>query len=313
MDINIYKRAAFFFLFILLPSTIVHADEIPQKTALIIKSNDLDVYEPFIEAFSENVPYNTKVASMGGNMAKGVEIVTGVSNSPPSIIIAIGARAAYICSKYIDDIPILFALVVNWEKYSLRNKKNITGIYIDVPVETQLAQFKMFVQSVSKMGVIYSKRWSEDHLAEAIPKAEMFGIDILKAEVTESSQLEKAYKKIGEKIDSYWMLGDPVSVTMDNFYFLLAKTEEKGIPLFAYDKEFVKKGGLLSISTDYLTMGSQLATMAKQIIQDEISPEDIEVERPIGTTIVFNEITAKKIGLDVNTLILNMADELVSE
>ena len=217
-----------------------------------------------------------------------------------------------LAKKKLKHIPIIFAMVLNWEQHNLKSK-NITGISLETPSDILFGQFQMLVPDVRKVGVLYNPESSGNTVEKAKMSTKELGIELVTQKVDPEDKLLKSFNKIASKVDGLWMMGDPVVVNEENFEFLLKETLRLKIPFIAYSEPFVEAGAFLSLSPDYSTIGDQAGAMAKKILVNKIPPSKIKITSPIGTSLVINKTTALKIGLQINDFVLQMADKIIEE
>lgn len=286
--------------------------ELPVKASeeiVILKTNqEILQYNIPANTFKKAVSYTIRELDMEGDLNKGRAFVQQLKQDPPRLIFTIGDKASFVAKEGFSEVPIIFSMVLNWKKLGLENVKNITGISLDVPPESQFTQLKLIAPQVSQIGVIYSSEASQELIYQAKKISADLGIELVSIQVTSGKNVRKAWKKIENRIDALWMVADPVVITQDNFEFLKEQTLRKKIPFLGYSESFVKAGALLAVSPDYETIGSQAASLTLQILEDRQKPGDIQITEPIGTVIALNKSTAKKLGLSLNDSILSFID-----
>ncbi len=72
----------------------------------------------------------------------------------------------------------------------------------------------------------------------------------------------------------------------------------------------VRRGALLAVGIDPNNIGVQAASMARNILKGQ-KPKDIGVMPPLGTRLILNMATAKKIGLEINELAKSKASTII--
>jgi putative ABC transport system substrate-binding protein len=83
-----------------------------------------------------------------------------------------------------------------------------------------------------------------------------------------------------------------------------------GVPFIGLSSAFVKAGALMALSCDYTDIGIQAAETAKRILDGE-NPKDIPIAVPRKVLLCINMRTAKHIGLNIPTSIIELADEVI--
>jgi len=281
------------------------------RVIAVLKSDDLAAYSAPIESFTQAINARVVTYDLGGDLEKGKQIAQQLAQVPPDLILALGAKAAYSARKYITQVPVVYAMVLNPEKYQL-TQPNMTGITIEIPPETVFTQYRMFAPEISRVGVIYGTA-TEELVKRAEKAASSLGILLVRAQVADPREVGEAFDRIRDMIDSLWMVPDTTVLTEETFRLLLQKTKSRKIPYLAYSDNFVKAGAFVSVSPDYRTIGSQAASIARQILDDKTSPAAIPPAPPIGTHLTVNLQTAKALDLHLDPLVMAFADEIIGE
>lgn len=262
----------------------------------IFNSKNLANYNDAITGFKVNCSAKFSEYNMEESSARGEKISTLIQNSKPDLVLAVGIHAALTASRRIRDIPVVFAMVLNPQKYDLAGE-NITGVSLEIPVKTQLNTLKSIVPKISKVGVIYNPRKSRDLIKEAYKVAEDLELNLVTSKVDQPRDTPRAFRAFSAGIDAYWLIPDPTVVTREAFQMILDYTYKNSIPFMAFSKSFVDAGALVSLAPNYPNVGKQACEIAQQIIQGK-KPSSIPVQSPKGLELTFNLNTSKKLGLD---------------
>ena len=141
---------------LLLSAYCAHAE----KTAVVIKSQNLSAYNEVVNGFQNECSNNNitikSIYDLNGKMKVGQKIVRKVKKEKPDIVLAIGVLAATVVKEEIEDIPIVFCMVINHERFRL-SAPNITGISTEVAIEDQLKGFQSILGPFKNIGVIYDE------------------------------------------------------------------------------------------------------------------------------------------------------------
>ncbi|MCP5004418.1 MAG: hypothetical protein GY941_10860, partial [Planctomycetes bacterium] len=196
-------------------------------TAIIIKSQDLSAYNSVVNGFkSECLNSNITILSvynMNGKMKTGRKMVRKIKKENPDIVLTIGVLATTIAKEEIDDIPILFCMVINHERYHLV-KQNITGISNEIAIESQVTGYQTLVEPLKNVGVIFDPSNTGNIIENAERQMKGLGIQLVKSEIKSSRMVGKALKDLIGKIDALWILPDRTVVTKDSFNLIKSKT-----------------------------------------------------------------------------------------
>ena len=291
----------------LVSTAYAYEEESELPTICILKTEDLARYNIAVNNFQNMLDANYEIFSLEGDIDKAEEIIPLIEELEPDLILALGSKAAISAQEHFNDIPIVFAMVVD---YSSLTADNITGITMNVPLENQLSLLKLLVPTINTIGIIYNPKYTKDYVKNLTSAMDKFELQLIVEKVNKSDKVEKAFNKIKDDIDAFWLAPDLTIITKENFSMLVQKTQENNIPFVVLSSAFVRSGGFLSIAPNDESIGNQAAAIAKQIIRGK-KPSEISISMPIGTLITVNLITAKNIGLDIPTEKLIFANEII--
>lgn len=275
-----------------------------KDTAIIIKSQDLSAYNNVVAGFKrECLNSNITIRSiynLNGKMKAGRKMVRKIKNEKPDIILTIGVLATTIAKEEIEDIPILFCMVINHERYQLI-KQNVTGISNEITIENQVMGYQTIVDTLRNLGVIYDPSNTGNIIEDAELQMERAGVHLVKYEIKSSEMIDKALDDLSGKIDALWILPDRTVVTKDSFRLIKTKTLENNIPLLCTNDVFVKAGALMAVFSDYVEIGVQAAQLAHKIIRIP-SANSLGIIYPDTFKLAVNSRTAKELGLNLDTI-----------
>ncbi|MCW5202172.1 MAG: ABC transporter substrate binding protein [Candidatus Electrothrix communis] len=312
---GITMRANFFLLLLAvlcgqLPASLYAADT-DRPIALLLSDNE-SVYQGPMKAFLAEIDHSVHVFNLQGDIKKDPNLKRKLLSIHPQLIFALGAKAAFAAKLWThehQDIPVIFALVLNWKRYNLMNQKNMTGIAGEIAPGTKFGNISIFSPNIKRIGVIYSSH-SREVLQKARKAAEIFNIKLYSKEITRSKDFQRSFKKLGEKVDAFLVLNDPVIYTLENMDWLKIRCIKEKLPCIGQSKNIAEHGLVLSINPDVADIGSQAASMTKNIINRHQRPDYIGVMAPLGTQIIINRTTAKRIGLTLHQASLDMATQV---
>ena len=101
----------------------------------IIQTDTLKRYSVTIENFQNTLKGNYHIFSLNGKQ-EADKIIPLINEIKPDIILAIGGMAAAVAKENFSEIPIIFTFVLN---PSHLYSPNVTGITMEVPIESQLS------------------------------------------------------------------------------------------------------------------------------------------------------------------------------
>ncbi|GAX62129.1 ABC-type uncharacterized transport system, periplasmic component [Candidatus Scalindua japonica] len=272
-----------------------------EKTAVVIKSQSLSAYNEVVNGFQDEcIENNIKIKSiydLNGKMKVGQKIVRKVRMEKPDIVLAIGVLAATVVKEKIDDIPIVFCMVINHERFYL-SAPNITGISTEIAIKDQLKGFQAVLSPFKRMGVIYDPSKTGNIVENAEKEVENSGMSLVKYEIDSPKEVSDAMEKLIGKIDVLWLLPDSSVVTKKSFGLIKSTTLKNRIPLLCTSDAFVKAGALAAVFPDYNFVGRQAAGLARKILVQSVAGS-LGIVNPDHFRLAINTDTAEKLGLEV--------------
>ncbi len=277
-----------------------HAEE----TAIVIKSQNLSAYNKVVEGFQDECLKNNitikSIYDLNGNMKVGQKVVRKIRKENPDIVLAIGVLAATVVIEEIEDIPIVFCMVINHARFQL-TRPNITGISTEIAIEDQLKGFQSILGPLKNLCVIYDPSKTGNIIKSAEGKVEDTGITLLKYEVDSSKEVPEAMKNLIGKIDALWLLPDSTVVTKKTFGLIKTTTIENKVPLLCTSDVFVKAGALAAVSSEHKDIGRQAAGLAERILELP-SASSLGVVYPEHFKLTVNTDTAETLALELEVL-----------
>ena len=268
-------------LFLLVPIPAYCADEVA-----ILLSDDEKAYETPVATFKNEIHLPVSIYNLLGNLKNAPKTMADIFAKDTKLIFALGSKAAFVAKVWTMDkqyIPVIFAMVINWQRYNLlEGQDNIAGIASEV---------------------------SPGSLAEKT--SQVLNLELVAKPISRPGDFKRTYKEFGREIGGFWILADPVIYTIDNISWLEKKCINDNLACIGQSKNVAKFGMLIAVDPDMHSIGSQAAAISKSIIHHKKKPKDIGVMSPLGTKIFLNLLTAEKIGLDISPAAREMASEII--
>jgi putative ABC transport system substrate-binding protein len=291
-----------FFLWILFHSTYCAYAE---KTAIVIKSQNLSAYNKVIKGFeAECIQKDITIKSiydLKGKMKIGHKTVRKIKKEKPDIILTIGVLATTIAKEEIKDIPIVFCMVINHARFQLAGA-NITGIAAEISVEEQLKGYQTILNPLKNIGVIYDPSKTGNIIVSAEKTVKDIGMNLVKYEINSSKEVLEAMEDLTGRIDALWLLPDSTVITKKSFALITSTTRENKIPLLCTSDVFVKAGALAAVFSDYECVGGQAAQLAGEILERP-SPDSLGIVNPDSFKLAINTDTAEILGLELEAIL----------
>lgn len=218
------------------------------------------------------------------------------------LIFAIATPSAQAAKQATDSIPVLFSAVTDPVSTQLVDSfekvgGNLTGTSDAAPVDKQMKLFKELNPEIKKVAIIYntSEANSEIQIAKAKEVGEELGIEIVPVGVNNINDIPQAVNSVVRKVDGFYTITDNIVASAIN---LISKAAIKNKKItIAAEEAHVQGGILMTDGLSYYEIGRQTGVMAKKILVDKVSTEDIPVEVSKNTKKVVNRKTLKSLKL----------------
>lgn len=218
------------------------------------------------------------------------------------LIFAIATPSAQAAKQATDSIPVLFSAVTDPVSAQLVDSfekvgGNLTGTSDAAPVDKQMKLFKELKPEIKKVAIIYntSEANSEIQIAKAKEIGEELGIEIVPVGVNNINDIPQAVNSVVRKVDGFYTITDNIVASAIN---LISKAAIKNKKItIAAEEAHVQGGILMTDGLSYYEIGRQTGVMAKKILVDKVSTEDIPVEVSKNTKKVVNRKTLKSLKL----------------
>lgn len=285
-----------------------HRQATAQEIA-VIKSHDLEPFNQALAGFTAACPMRVAEYDLRGSKRGEGAIFERISAAKPRLILAIGLLAAQVAQERVRDIPVIFVMVPNPQKYGLKGP-NIAGISLDIPIAAQFAIYKSLVPTLKTVGVIYDPEKTGAMVTEAGVVAAKAGLQLLTSPATSQKAVPTALRSMLGKIDALWMVPDDTVVTPESFKFLLLAAFENNLPFIAVSEMFVQAGALASLSPDYTDVGRQACHIVTEIESGRMSLAAVNILPPAKVQLAINLKTALKIGLTLPAEVIQSASKV---
>ncbi len=265
----------------------------------VLKSDSLTPYASAVAGFSAECRAEVAEYDLREDPARAEKVLQELQASKPSLVFALGPLAANAAKRAFDDVPVVFALVPNWEKYGLE-ARNVTGVALQRPVRAQLETLKALAQGAKRIGVLYNPRYSKPVIETAGEAAKALSISLVSAKVEAPEEVPGAVKKLSGKVDALWMIADRSVANPDAVRAIIKFALDSKVPVFALSEQQVKDGALVSLSPNYTAIGQQAGKIANKLIGQKAEPASLAVAQPEGLDLAINLTTARQIGAECN-------------
>lgn len=275
-----------------------------EKILLINSNSDIKKYRLTQKEFLEN--FDKEVISINIKNWSNKETKDYLFDEYPDIVYTIGSKAYQYTNRYIPEKKIFFSSIVNWQK--LEMSENRFGVSNELHSGMKVALIKSIFPKLESISIIYSKHTKG--IYENIKKsANEYDIRVIAKEIKdENTKLENISNTILDG-EAFLLLPDLTLLSNEQLVkniFTFAKRNKK--PIFAYDELFIRFGATMILSIDNPTVGRQVATMLKKMLNKE---KFKKIQYPVGSNIIFNQTLAKEYNLSYDEQMLSIFNKVI--
>ncbi len=241
-----------------------------------------------------------------GDQANNISIAQKMAADNNDLILAIATPSAQAIVKQEKETPILFAgvtdplnakLVSNLEKPG----GNVSGVAdMNPKAVTDLMGFiAENFPNVKKLGLVLNTGESNAVLmaSKAEEALKPHGITLVKAAVTNTSEIKQATESLVGRVDALYITLDNIVVSGADTIIQVANA--KHIPFFSSDRDTVEKGAFATVGFKYYDHGYQAGKMAVEVLKDGKNLGDMEVKMQEKLDLILNLKAAKAQGITV--------------
>jgi len=241
-----------------------------------------------------------------GDPTNNLSIAQKIAGEKNDLILAIATPSAQAIVQQVKDTPVVFAAVTDPLEAKIVDNNdapsgNVTGASDTNPVAVQ--QIMDFIAdqfpNVKNVGIVINE--GEMNAVIMADNAEKslaeHGIKLIKAPVTNTSEVKQAVESLVGRVDA-------VFITLDNMVVsgvdaIIQVANENDIPFFSSDRDTVERGAFMTVGFKYYDHGYQAGQMAVQILKDGKKPSELSVTFPDKVDYILNLKAATEQGVVV--------------
>ena len=274
----------------------------------VIKSQDLSIYQEALDGFKKVYRGKLREFNLEGDREEAKKVVAFLKKVPPKIVLAVGLLAARVAQQEFPEIPVIFCMVLNSERFFL-SAKNMTGVSLDIPPSLVFEKIEELFPERKKLGLLFDPKKTGRMISQAKRLAQKLGLSLISQEVNSEKDLPEAMRKLPPQVELLWLVPDSTVITPQSIDFLFLKSFEANLPIFTFSDALVKKGAVASLSPVHSEIGKQAGKLVLKIINGE-RPDQLPIRHVHEFRLSINLKTAKKMGIYFSPKIIQPADKI---
>ena len=248
------------------------------------------------------VDYNNAQNDQANNLSIGQKL----GSQKYDLVLAITTPSAQAVVQNVKESPVLFAAVTDPLDAKVVTNLEHPGGNVSGASDTNpeaITQLMDFIASdfpnVKTVGVVINE--GEPNAIVMTKKAEealaAHNIKLVKAAVTNTSEVKQAAQSLVGKADAFYITLDNMVVSgVDS---IIQVANEKKIPFFSSDRDTVEKGAFATVGFKYFDHGYQAGEMAVDVLKNGKKPGDLPVKMQEKLSLILNLKAAAAQGITV--------------
>nr|WP_245954993.1 ABC transporter substrate-binding protein [Fontibacillus phaseoli] len=255
-----------------------------------------------IEKENLTVDYSNAQADPTNNMS----IAQKIAGEKYDLVLAIATPPAQAIVGQVKNSPILFAAVTDPLDAKLVDNLDKPGGNVSGASDTNpeaITKLMDFIagnfKDVKNVGVVINQGEPNavimtNHAEKALEK---HGIKLVKASVTNTSEVKQAAESLVGRVDAIYITLDNTVVEAVNTVIKVANDND--IPFFSSDRDTVEHGAFATVGFKYYDHGYQVGQMAVEALKNGKKVGDMKVTVPDKLDFILNLKAASEQGIEV--------------
>ncbi len=268
---------------------------------VVVVSNDAGPYAEMAQGIAAGL----NRTGVGKSRVVTLDALARLDGASPSVIVAVGLRAAETVAALDTPVPVLNALIprVAYEKIArLRKSKNnssaFSAIYLDQPIARQLDLIDLLMPSSRRIGVVLGPDSADVGDALTV-EARARGFTLATARISKESELPAALQSVLGESGVLLSLPDAVAFNSRTLQSVLFTAYQYRTPVIGFSPAYVRAGALAAVHST----PTQLARQVSDILQrfNPASPSLPPPQYPEYFSVSVNEHVARSLEIKIES------------
>ncbi len=252
----------------------------------------------------ENLTVDVNIAQ--NDQTNNLSIAQKIAGNKHDLAVAIATPSAVAVAQYVKDTPVLFAAVTDPLQDKLVESLespggNVTGAADTNPVAVQdlMAFIGEHFPDVKTVGAVINRGETNAVIMVDNAKSKLaeYGIDVIEAAVTNTSEVKQAAESLVGRADAIFIALD--NTVVSGVASIIQVANENDIPFFSSDRDSVEAGAFATVGFKYYDHGYQAGQMAVEILKNGKKPSELPVSFPDKLDLILNLNAAAEQGITV--------------
>lgn len=229
---------------------------------LVLLSETGGAYGELVDALREHIDPD-RLRLQTRLVPDGTGELTELLESRPALVVTVGIRATALALRVAGDLPVLSLLVPESSYDRLladtahdAGRGSRSAIYLDQPLERQLALLQLVLPKESRVGVLAGPD-SARRLADLQQLSEARGLQLLSETVADGENPVPALTRLLDRAGALLALPDPAVFNRASLQAILLTTYRSGVPVLGFSRAYVTAGALAAVHSTAAHIGTQ--------------------------------------------------------
>jgi ABC-type uncharacterized transport system substrate-binding protein len=263
--------------------------------------------------FVEGKDYSLRVFNAQGDMSTLSSIMTTVKSDRVDLLMVISTPALQAAMRQAgDETKIVFtgvgdAVLAGAGESETTHLPHITGITTKSPFAGMAQLIREIAPDVKNVGTLFTPAeinsvLYKDWFAEALANE---GLGLVSLPVTSSADLSQAASELcRQDIQLVCQVVD--NMTRPGFALIARRAAENNLPVFVFDSDQMREGGVVCLARDYYDAGLEAAEKAVRVLRGE-NPANIPFSNTRSEKLLYNPELAETYNLVLTPSFLSKA------
>jgi ABC-type uncharacterized transport system substrate-binding protein len=240
----------------------------------------------------------------GGEMANIPQLFQKADNGGNDLIVAMTTPCIAGAATVVKKTKLIFvyvydALAAGVGKTFQDHMPMLTGVQSFPPVEETISLIKESVPGITTLATVYNA--GEANSKAVMEKARLIiqknGITFKEFTVANTNDIaQSAIAAANSGAQAIWITGD--NTVLQSFEGILKPANEKKIPVFINDTDFLERGAVAAIGIKWENIAKEAAKYADRVLKGE-NPKDMPIINITNTNIVVNKNILNKFNIKI--------------
>ncbi|MCA9568819.1 MAG: hypothetical protein KC656_13300 [Myxococcales bacterium] len=275
----------------------------------VIVSGDIGPYLDPVPAFTDAVGVPVQTINIHGRWVEAEVEILALKAAEPEVVFALGAKAAWTVRNLMPNTPMIYAAVLDPERYGLPGNQ-VTGIHATVAPVTYLSQVSAYFPTVTDIGVIRGTGITAEDEEALNAAAKEVGLRLTIEKVDSPRTFRRAFNSLAESQDAVWVSPERGVLTPEAFRTAVEEMRRRRKPLLADTENMVTAGAAFAVTPSPEGIGRQAAELAKRVL-DGGAPAIMPVEDPLELSTAINIRTLEAGEIAFEALMVDFANVVI--